>query len=293
MKKGIILAGGSGSRLFPLTRAISKQLLPIYDKPLIYYPLSVLLLAGIRDILVISTPQDLPLFQKLLGSGEKWGIKFSYLEQAKPEGIAQAFLIGQDFIQNSLVCLILGDNIFYGHNLSQILQEKAWSDEGARIFAYQVSDPQRYGVVELDEQNQVLNIEEKPKNPRSKLAVTGLYFYDQQVVELASGLKPSARGELEITDLNLEYLKRGQLSAKALGRGYAWLDTGTTVSLQQASNYVQTIQDRQGVKIACIEEIVYRQGWIGLDQLERCAEEMNYNEYGSYLRNIILEEKNK
>ncbi len=281
--KGIILAGGAGTRLYPITRVVSKQLLPVYDKPMVYYPLSVLMLAGIRDILIISTPHDLPLFEELLGDGTSIGLRIAYKEQPRPEGLAQAFLLGEDFIGSDTVCLILGDNIFYGHGLKEILRQAARLTRGGTIFGYPVRDPQRYGVVEFDASGRVLGIEEKPSAPRSKYAVPGLYFYDNQVIEIARGLKPSPRGELEITDLNLEYLRRGQLKVELLGRGFAWLDTGTHESLQQASSYVQAIQERQGLKIACIEEIAFSLGYIDSDQLRSLANDMTNNGYGQYL----------
>ncbi|GAU08648.1 glucose-1-phosphate thymidylyltransferase RfbA [Desulfoplanes formicivorans] len=283
--KGIILAGGSGTRLYPLTLSVSKQLLPVYDKPMIYYPLSVLLLAGIRDILIISTPRDLGLFKELLGDGSALGISLSYLEQPRPEGLAQAFILGQDFIGQDNVCLVLGDNILYGDELSSILGESSRLEQGGIIFGYPVKDPSRYGVVEFDEQGVVLGIEEKPEHPRSKYAVPGIYFYDNEVVSVAKALKPSARGELEITDVNKAYLERGQLTVRLLGRGFAWLDAGTHESLQQAGTFVQAIQDRQGFRIACIEEIAFARGYIDAHQLERLAGQYK-NDYGEYLREI-------
>jgi glucose-1-phosphate thymidylyltransferase len=291
--RGIILAGGSGTRLFPITRVVSKQLLPVYDKPMIYYPLSILMLAGIREILIISTPIDLPLFQRLLGDGSHLGISFSYAAQPKPEGLAQAFIIGKNFIGNGPVTLILGDNIFYGHNLSRILKEAMSLEKGGMIFGYLVRDPKRYGVVQFDEQGNVISIEEKPKKPKSDYAVPGLYIYDNQVIEIAENLKPSARGELEITDVNLEYLRRGQLKVKLLGRGFAWLDTGTHRALQQAASFVQAIQNRQGLKISSIEEIAFRQGYIGKKQLKRLACDMAKNDYGRYLLELACQPDEK
>jgi glucose-1-phosphate thymidylyltransferase len=284
--KGIVLAGGSGSRLYPITLGLSKQLLPIYDKPMIYYPLSVLMLAGLREILIISTPYDLPVFQRLLGDGSQIGLRFSYVEQPRPEGLAQAFILGREFIGADPVCLILGDNIFYGNELSRILQEAVKLTTGGLIFGYMVRDPQRYGVVEFDDDRKVIGIEEKPKTPKTNYAVPGLYFYDNDVVRIAENLKPSARGELEITDINLEYLRRGQLRVELLGRGFAWLDTGTHEALQQASAYVQAIQERQGLKISCIEEIAYRFGYIDRAQLEKLASHMLQNDYGRYLMEL-------
>jgi len=288
--KGIILAGGSGTRLFPMTRVVSKQLLPIYDKPMIYYPLSVLMLSTIREILVISTPQDLPLFKGLFGDGSRLGLNISYAEQPRPEGLAQAFIIGKKHIGDDTVALILGDNIFYGHNVSGILKKSAQLDTGGLIFGYPVKDPERYGVVEFDDKGNVINIEEKPEKPKSKYAVPGLYFYDNDVVSIAKNIKPSARGELEITEINNEYLKRGNLRVELLGRGFCWLDTGTPVSLQQAASYVQTIQDRQGMKIACVEEIAFRLNYINRDQLASLANEMIKNEYGRYLMELVEED---
>ena len=284
--KGIILAGGSGSRLFPITRGVSKQLLPVYDKPMIYYPLSVLMLAGIREILVISTPDDLPAFKRILGDGSQLGLALSYQEQPRPEGLAQAFIIGEKFIGSDTVCLILGDNIFYGPNLTKILARAVQLDKGGLILGYMVKDPQRYGVVEFDSSGQVIGIEEKPQKPKSNYAVPGLYFYDNSVIEIAKSLKPSHRGELEITDVNLNFLHRGDLRVELLGRGYAWLDTGTHEALQQAASYVQAIQERQGLKIACVEEIAYRRGYITRDQLQHLAVELTQNDYGQYLMEI-------
>jgi glucose-1-phosphate thymidylyltransferase len=281
--KGIILAGGRGTRLHPLTMSVSKQLLPVYDKPMIYYPLSMLMLAGIREVLVISTPEDLPLFRRLLGKGEQWGMKFSYAEQAEPRGLADAFIVGEDFIDGEPACLILGDNIFFGHGLSEQVHHAAEVKEGAVIFAYPVRDPERYGVVDFDEKGRALSLEEKPTNPRSNFAVPGLYFYDQRIVSFAKGLKPSPRGEIEITDLNKIYLEMGQLQVQSLGRGTAWLDAGTHESLLQASNFIQAVQDRQGIMIACLEEIAYRMGYISLAELKELAKNYTNNSYGQYL----------
>ena len=287
--KGIILAGGSGTRLYPLTRAISKQLIPVYDKPMIYYPLSALMLAGIRDILLISTPYDLPRFSELFGNGSHLGLNISYAEQPHPEGLAQAFLIGKDFIGSESVCLVLGDNIFFGHGFAEKLQRCARMTEGGIIFGYLVKDPERYGVVEFDQEKNVIGIEEKPQKPKSRYAVPGLYFYDNTVVTIAESIKPSARGELEITDINNTYLRNGKLKVELLGRGFCWLDTGTHESLQQASSYVQTVQERQGLKIACLEEIAYRQGYIDREQVERLAASMLKNQYGQYLLDLLLD----
>ena len=289
--KSIILAGGAGTRLNPLTKVISKQLIPVYDKPMIYYPLSTLMLAGIKDILIISTPQDLPKFRELFGDGREIGLSISYKEQPKPEGIAQAFIIGEEFIGGDSVCLILGDNIFYGHNLSMTLQKMARLRKGACIFGYWVANPQRYGVVEFNESSDVISIEEKPKYPKSNYAVPGLYFYDNEVVEIAKNLKPSTRGELEITDVNLAYLKKGNLKVELLGRGYAWLDTGTPDSLLDASNYIATMERRQGLKIGCIEEVAFRMGYIDKNQFEEIIERLPVNDYRKYLEMILKEEK--
>ena len=285
--KGMILAGGKGTRLYPITKAVSKQLLPVYDKPMVYYPLSMLMLAGIREILVISTPDDLPLYQRLLGDGGQWGIRFSYAEQAEPRGLADAFLVGEDFIEGEPTSLILGDNIFYGSGLVRSLQSAAQLKEGATIFAYPVSDPERYGVVDFDENNQVISIEEKPKKPRSNFAVPGIYFYDQHVVEYAKNLKPSARGELEITDLNRVYMDKGKLNVQVLGRGVAWLDAGTHASLLQAANFVQTVEERQGILISSPDEIAYRMGFITRADLAVIAESYKGNGYGAFLNNLI------
>jgi glucose-1-phosphate thymidylyltransferase len=285
--KGIILAGGSGTRLYPVTHVIAKSLLPVYDKPMVYYPLSTLMLAGIREILVISTPDDLPRFQQLLGDGSRFGVQFQYAVQPKPEGIAQAFLIGRDFIGSSGCALVLGDNIFYGHDLVKELRAAASQREGARVFAYRVQDPERYGVVEFDAQGKALSIAEKPKHPKSNYAVTGLYFYDRQVVEIAESLRPSARGELEITDVNRAYLERNQLNVCVMGRGMAWLDTGTHEALMEASLFIQTLEKRQGLMVACPEEIAFRSGYITAGQLEALAQPMRNNGYGAYLLQLL------
>jgi glucose-1-phosphate thymidylyltransferase len=287
--KGIVLAGGAGTRLYPLTRAVSKQLLPVYDKPVIYYPLSLLMLAGIREILIISTPHDLPLIERLLGDGSAWGLALRYVAQPKPEGIAQAFLLGADFIGSDPVCLVLGDNLFFGHELQHLLMDSAQLNSGARVFAYHVHDPERYGVVEFDSQFRALTIEEKPKQPRSNWAVTGLYFYDRQVVEIARNLKPSARGELEITDVNKVYLAQRQLTVTPLGRGVAWLDTGTHDSLLTASQFVQTLELRQGLKIACLEEIALLKGFIAPAQFTQLQTQYGSSPYGEYLKRVLRE----
>jgi glucose-1-phosphate thymidylyltransferase len=288
-RKGIILAGGSGTRLHPATLAISKQLLPVYDKPMVYYPLSTLMLAGIQDILIISTPQDTPRFQSLLGDGSQWGLNLSYCVQPSPDGLAQAFILGKDHVGNNPSALVLGDNIYHGHDLAQLLANADAQTSGASVFAYHVTDPERYGVVDFDAQQRALSIEEKPKAPKSNYAVTGLYFYDQQVCDIAANTKPSPRGELEITDVNAQYLAQGQLSVEIMGRGYAWLDTGTHDSLLEAGQFIATLEKRQGLKVACLEEIAYRSGWITAEQVQKLAQPMLKNGYGQYLLKVINE----
>jgi glucose-1-phosphate thymidylyltransferase len=288
-RKGIILAGGSGTRLHPATLAVSKQLLPVYDKPMIYYPLTTLMLAGIRDFLIISTPQDMPRFEALLGDGHQWGLQFSYCVQPRPEGLAQAFILGRDFVGNHPSALVLGDNIFYGHNLQSLIRRACDQTAGATVFAYHVHDPQRYGVVAFDQNQRALSIEEKPQHPQSHYAVTGLYFYDSQVCDIAADIRPSARGELEITDVTRRYLEQGQLHVEIMGRGYAWLDTGTHDSLLEAGQYIATIEKRQGLKVACPEEVAYRAGWIGAEQLQTLAAPLASTGYGQYLKALLHE----
>jgi glucose-1-phosphate thymidylyltransferase len=289
--KAIILAGGSGTRLHPITRVVSKQLLPVYDKPMIYYPLSILMLAGLQDILVISTPHDLPLYQELMSDGSQWGLRFSYAEQPKPEGLAQAFIIGEDFIGDDSVCLILGDNIFYGHGLPEQLRKAVSRKDGATVFGYWVKDPERYGVVKLDKNSRAINIEEKPAKPQSNWAVTGLYFYDNRVIDIAANLKPSARGELEITDVNRTYLEMDQLFVEKIGRGIAWLDTGTHESLMEAGDFIRIVEERQGLKVSCVEEIAYRMGFINAAQLENLAKPLMKNGYGRYLMGMLEQDQ--
>lgn len=293
MRKGIVLAGGSGTRLHPITMGVSKQLLPIYDKPMIYYPISVLMLAGIQEILIISTPDDLPSYQKLLGTGEQFGVKFSYVVQPSPDGLAQAFILGEEFIGQDSVCLVLGDNIFHGNSFSELLKNASQQESGATVFGYLVQDPERFGVVEFDEQGKAISLEEKPSKPKSNYAVTGLYFYDNRVVEIAKNVKPSDRGELEITSVNNAYLNMGELRVERLGRGFAWLDTGTHDSLLEASSYVQTVEHRQGLKVACLEEIGWRNGWLSDDELKKQGELLKKTQYGQYMLNLVTQSMEK